>query len=75
MKLVVLAAFYNPLCELTGGACHWVDLGQGGDPDKGRCLGIRCNILARAQRQCAITHHLRGGVSHNIGWRCCGRRW
>ena len=25
-----------------------MDLGQGEDPDKGRCLGIRCNIWARA---------------------------
>ena len=46
----------------------WVDLGQGGDPDKGRCLGIRCNIWARAQRRREITHHLRGGGDHNIGW-------
>lgn len=46
----------------------WVDLGQGEDQDKGRCLGIRCNIWARAQRRREITHHLRGGGNHNIGW-------
>ena len=43
-------------------------MGQGEDPDKGRCLGIRCNIWARAQRRREITHHLRGGGDHNIGW-------
>ena len=41
---------------------------QAEDPDQGRCLGIRCNIWARAQRRREITHHLRGGGSHNIGW-------
>ena len=29
--------------------------------DVGRCLGIRCNIWARAQRRREITHKLRGG--------------
>ena len=48
----------------------WTDLGaEGGqDPDQGRCLGIRCNIWARAQRRREITHHLRGGGTRNIGW-------
>ena len=47
----------------------WKDLGgQGDDPDRGRCLGIRCNIWARAQRRREITHQLLGGGSHNIGW-------
>ena len=48
----------------------WTDLGaEGGeDPDHGRCLGIRCNIWARAQRRREITHHLRGGGTRNIGW-------
>ena len=46
----------------------WVDLGQDEDPDKGRCLGIRCNIWACAQRRREITHHLRGEGDHNIGW-------
>ena len=48
----------------------WTELGaEGGeDPDHGRCLGIRCNIWARAQRRRDITHHLRGGGTHNIGW-------
>ena len=41
---------------------------QAEDPDQGRCLGIRCSIWARAQRRREITHHLRGGGSHNIGW-------
>lgn len=31
-------------------------------------MGIRCNIWARAQRRREITHHLRGGGDHNIGW-------
>ena len=47
----------------------WSDMGeQAEDPDQGRCLGIRCNIWARAQRLREITHHLRGGGSHKIGW-------
>jgi hypothetical protein len=48
----------------------WSDLGAegGADPDQGRCLGIRCNIWARAQRRREITHHLRGGGTRNIGW-------
>jgi hypothetical protein len=46
----------------------WADLGQGDDPDKGRCLGIRCNIWARAMRRREIIHNLRGGGDHNIGW-------
>ena len=50
-----------------------MDLGQGDNQDKGRCLGIRCNIWARAQRRREITHHLRGGGDHNIGWG--GLRW
>ena len=40
----------------------------GEDPDHGRCPGIRCNIWARAQRRREITHHLRGGGTHNSGW-------
>ena len=48
----------------------WSDLGaEGGkDPDQGRCLGIRCNIWARALRRREITHHLRGGGKHDLGW-------
>ena len=48
----------------------WSDLGAEGeqDPDQGRCLGIRCNIWARALRRREITHHLRGGGTRNIGW-------
>jgi len=47
----------------------WSDMGeQAENPDQGSCLGIRCNIWARAQRRREITHHLRGGGSHNIGW-------
>jgi hypothetical protein len=46
----------------------WADLGQGDDPDKGRCLGIRCNIWARAMRRREIIHNLRGGWTNNIGW-------
>ena len=47
----------------------WTDLGQdAGEQDKGRCLGIRCNIWARAQRRREITHYLRGGGSNNRGW-------
>ena len=46
----------------------WAELGEDGDPDKGRCLGIRCNIWARALRRREITHCLRGGGKHNIGW-------
>ena len=47
----------------------WTDLGgQGDNPSRGRCLGIRCNILARAQRRRDITHQLLGGGSHNISW-------
>ena len=38
-----------------------------GDLD-GRCLGIRCNIWARARRRREIIHHLRGGGNNNIGW-------
>jgi len=36
--------------------------------DVGRCLGIRCNIWARAMRRREITHNLRGGGNHNLGW-------
>jgi len=36
--------------------------------DVSRCLGIRCNIWARAQRRREITHKLRGGGDRNIGW-------
>ena len=36
--------------------------------DVGRCLGIRRNIWARAQRRREITHKLRGGGNNNIGW-------
>ena len=47
----------------------WTDLGEeAGEQDQGRCLGIRCNIWARAQRRREITHHLRGGGSNNRGW-------
>jgi len=48
----------------------WSDLGAEGeqDPDQGRCLGIRCNIWARALRRREITHHLRGGGKHDLGW-------
>ena len=59
-KLMMLMAFHNPPFEQTGGGSHWADLGQGNDQDKGSCLGIRCNIWARAQLQREITHHLRG---------------
>ena len=41
---------------------------RGWEKDMGCCLGIRCNIWARAQRHREITHNLRGGGSHNIGW-------
>ena len=34
---------------------------QAETPDQGPCLGIRCNIWARAKRRREITHHLRGG--------------
>jgi hypothetical protein len=58
------------LCERTVGDRWWSDLGAEGraDPDQGRCLEIRCNIWARAQRRREITHHLRGGGTRNIGW-------
>ena len=47
----------------------WADMGpEAGEQDTGRCLGIRCNIWARAQRRREITHNLRGGGSHNRGW-------
>jgi hypothetical protein len=46
----------------------WVDLEQDNRPDGGRCLGIRCNIWARALRQREITHRLRGGSTNNVGW-------
>jgi len=36
--------------------------------DVGRCLGIRCNIWARAMRRREITHNLRGGGKENVGW-------
>ena len=46
----------------------WTDLGtEAGEPDKGRCLGIRCNIWARAQRRREITHR-HGGGQDNRGW-------
>ena len=41
--------------------------GQGDDPEQGRCLGIRCNIWARAQRRREITHQLLRGGTRNIG--------
>ena len=41
---------------------RWFDISeQAKNPDQGRCLGIRCNIWARARRWREITHHLRGG--------------
>ena len=47
----------------------WTDLGkQAGEQDKGRCLGIRCNIWARAQRRREITHGLHSGGQDNRGW-------
>ena len=47
----------------------WTDMGtEAGEQDKGRCLGIRCNIWARAQRRREITHQLRGGGQDNRGW-------
>ena len=48
----------------------WSDLGAEGeqDPDQGRCLGILCNIWASALRRREITHHLRGGGIHDLGW-------
>jgi hypothetical protein len=47
----------------------WTDMGtEAGEQDKGRCLGIRCNIWARAQRRREITHQLRGGGENNRGW-------
>ena len=50
-------------------ADRWrVDLGQCDDLDKGRCLGIRCNIWARALLRREITQNLRGGGNNNIGW-------
>ena len=36
--------------------------------DSGRCLGIRCNIWARAQRRREITHDFRGGGKNLLGW-------
>ena len=39
-----------------------------GGVDVARCLGIRCNIWARAMRRREITHKLRGGGNNNIGW-------
>ena len=47
----------------------WAEMGpEAGEQDTGRCLGIRCNIWARAQRRREITHNLRGGGSNNRGW-------
>ena len=48
----------------------WSDLGAelGEDLNQGRCLGIRCNILARALLLREITHHLRGSGKHDLGW-------
>ena len=36
----------------------WTERGLGEVQDKGRCLGIRWNIWARAMLQREITHHL-----------------
>ena len=38
------------------------------DEDDGRCLGIRCNIWALARPRREITHKLRAGGNHQIGW-------
>ena len=48
----------------------WPEEGAlGGEPDdSGRCLGIRCNIWARALRRREITHNLRGGGKTAAGW-------
>lgn len=40
-------------------------LEEGGDS---RCLGIRCNIYARARRRMDQTQELKGGGKNNIGW-------
>ena len=40
------------------------------DEDDGRCLGIHCNIWARARRRRDITHNLRGGGQG--GGNSCG---
>jgi hypothetical protein len=34
----------------------------------GRCMGIRCNIYARALKRMYQMHKLRGGGNNNIGW-------
>ena len=39
-----------------------------GDTATGRCLGIGCNIWARAKQRRKITHNLRGGGSKTSGW-------
>ena len=52
-KLVMLAAYHNPLLERTGGGRIW-----GRAMTQTSCLGIRCNIWARAMRRREITHHL-----------------
>ena len=47
----------------------WLNTGeQTENPEQGRCLGIRCNIWARAKRRREMTHNLRGGGKNNIGW-------
>ena len=38
------------------------------EEDGCRCMGIRCNIWARARKRMDITYKLRGGGNDNIGW-------
>ena len=68
MKLVMLTALYNPLCERTGFGWIW---------DRARTQtmaaawasdAISGPVLSGAVSLREITHHLRGGGNNNIGW-------
>jgi len=46
----------------------WSVSGELDEDGNGRCMGIRCNIYARARKRMDLIHTLRGGGKTNIGW-------
>ena len=75
VQLGAYSACFRPQCRHTvtyplRADRWWTTPGCPGvlDEDDGRCLGIRCNIWARARRRSEITHKLWGGSNHQIGW-------
>ena len=73
MKLVMLTALYNPLCERTGGGWIWDRARTQTRATAWASDAISGPVLSGCVRSPTIFEE--GVITTLAGGRCCGRRW